>query len=220
MKSDLEIQEAVLDELRWDTRVDHTGVTIAVEDGVVTLTGSVGSFAERAAAEQAAHRVVGVLDVANDVRVDLPGSVNRSDTEIAHEVRRSLEWHVAVPHERITCTVRSGWVTLEGSVEFLHQREEAEYAVRNLEGVRGVTSRITVLPPKAEEEEVEEAIEHALERRAERSARHIGVAVRDGLVTLTGTVTSWSEKRAVVGAARHTAGVQAVEDDLEVEPVG
>ena len=220
MKSDPEIQESVLDELRWDTRVGHASISVSVEDGVVTLSGSVHSYAERASAEQAAHRVVGVLDVANDIRVELPGAVTRTDTEIAHEVRRALEWHVAVPHERITCTVRSGWVTLEGSVDYLHQREEAEYAVRNLEGIRGVTSRILVLPPKAEEEEVEEAIEHALERRAERSARHVGVHVHDGLVTLSGTVSSWPEKRAVVGAARHTHGVQAVQDELVVEPIG
>ena len=69
MKSDSEIKQAVLRELEWDTRVDETNVWVEVEAGVVTLTGTVTSWAKRIAAQEAAHRVFGVLSVANDIQV-------------------------------------------------------------------------------------------------------------------------------------------------------
>jgi osmotically-inducible protein OsmY len=216
MKTDAQIQQDVLRELRWDPRVEETDVGVEVDRGVVTLTGTVGSYARRLAAQEAAHRVRGVLDVANDVHVKLPLSEERTDTDIAQAVRHTLEWDVLVPHERIRSTVTNGWVTLEGEVEHWFQRADAERAVRHLAGVRGVTDTIAVQPPAVDSEEVREAIEQALERRAEREAKHIQVAVHDGTVTLTGTVPSWPARQAVFGAARFTPGVKEVEDRLRV----
>src|SRR3989337_248322 len=125
-KSDTQIHHDVLEELKWDSRVDETEVGVEVDNGVVTLTGTVTSWAKRMAAEEAAHRVSGVLDVANDVKVRIPGELTRTDTEIAQAVRRTLEWDVFVPDERITSTVSDGWVTLEGPVDRGSQREDAE----------------------------------------------------------------------------------------------
>lgn len=82
-KTDAEIHKDVINELAWDPRVDETEVGVQVDQGVVTLTGTVGSWAKRRAAEGAAHRVLGVLDVANDVSVKPPGGLVRTDTEIA-----------------------------------------------------------------------------------------------------------------------------------------
>lgn len=218
MRTDAEIQQAVLRELRWDPRIEETDVGVEVDAGVVTLTGTVSSYARRMAAQEAAHRVEGVHDVANDIHVRPPGSTQRTDAEIAHEVRRALESHVLVPEERIHCTVTDGWVTLEGEVEYWHQREEAERSIRNLAGMRGLTSKIRVVPPAADAVEVREAIEEALERRAERAARHVKIVVHDGMVTLAGPVRSWAEKQAILGAARFTHGVRAVEDHLRIDP--
>src|SRR6266542_2713292 len=131
MKTDSEIQQAVLEELKWDTRVEETDVGVEVDSGVVTLTGTVNSYAKRMAAQEAAHRVGGVLDVANDIQVRVPSMLERTDTEIALAVRRALEWDVQVPDRSIQSTVSDGIVTLEGSVDFWHQREDAERAVRN-----------------------------------------------------------------------------------------
>lgn len=218
-KSDTQIHHDVLDELKWDSRVDETEVGVQVVGGVVTLTGTVTSWAKRVAAQEAARRVIGVLDVANDINVKVPGGLARTDTEIAQAVRRTLEWDVFVPEEQITSTVTDGWVTLEGTVERWSQREDAQRAVRNLTGVRIVVNRITVTPAKPVTEDVRKAIEQALERRAEREARQIGVDVRDGTVTLTGPVHSWAERKSVLAAARFTPGVRAVEDHLRTEPV-
>jgi osmotically-inducible protein OsmY len=149
----------------------------------------------------------------------VPGTLGRTDTEIAQAVRRALEWDVFVLNERITSTVTDGWVTLAGQVERWSQREDAERAIRNLTGVKVVVNNITVTPAKPVIGDVRKAIEQALERRAERDARQIGVDVRDGTVTLTGPVHSWAERKSVLAAARFTAGVRDVEDHLRTEPV-
>jgi len=216
-KTDTQIHHDVLEELKWDSRVDETEVGVQVTGGVVTLTGTVTSWAKRVAAQEAARRVIGVLDVANDISVKAPGAP-RSDTEVAQAVRHALEWDVFVPNEQLTSTVTDGWVTLAGPVERWSQREDAERAVRNLAGVKMVVNKIVVTPSKAVTGDVRRAIESALERRAEREARHIGVDVRDGTVTLTGPVHSWAERKSVLAAARFTPGVRTVEDHLRTEP--
>jgi osmotically-inducible protein OsmY len=218
MKSDAQIHQEVLRELRWDSRVDETEVGVEVDQGVVTLTGTVASYAKKLAAQDAAHRVTGVLDVANDIHVKMPGSEGRTDTEIAQAVRHTLEWDVLVPDTRITSTVADGWVTLEGSVDRLRERADAERVVRYLQGVRGVTNKIVVRPSQVKPEQVREVIEEALERSAEHEVKHIQVQVSDGAVTLAGRVRSYAEKRAVMGAVSHAPGVHTVNDQLRIDP--
>jgi osmotically-inducible protein OsmY len=218
-KIDTQIHHDVIEELKWDSRVDETEVGVEVDNGIVTLTGTVTSWAKRQAAQEAARRVIGVFDVANDIKVKVPGGLARTDTEIAQAVRQALEWDVFVPEEKISSTVSDGWVTLDGTVERWSQRADAERAVRNLTGVKGVVNKITVKPTKLVTEDVSKAIEQALERRAEREAKRIRVDVRDGIVTLTGSVHSWAERKSVVAAARFTPGVQDVQDNLRTEPV-
>jgi osmotically-inducible protein OsmY len=217
VKTDAEIQQAVLRELKWDPRVEETDVGVEVDTGVVTLTGTVSNYAKRLAAQEAAHRVHGVLDVANDIKVQVPGAHARSDTEIAQAVRRALEWDVLVPADRIQSTVADGVVTLEGTVDLGHQREDAARAVRYLAGVRGVTNKLIVSGPPVEAEDIRYEIEEALARRAERAAKHMQVVVKDGMVTISGPVHSWAERQAVIGAARFTPGVREVKDQLWID---
>jgi len=218
-KTDTQIHHDVLEELKWDSRVDETEVGVEVDKGVVTLTGTVTSWAKRMAAEEAARRVIGVLDLANDIKIKVPGGLTRTDTEIAQAVRHTLQWDVFVPDEKITSTVADGWVTLDGTVERWNERADAERAVRNLTGVKAVMNRITVTPMKPVTADVRKAIEQALERRAEREAKRIRVEVRDGIATLTGSVHSWAERKSVVAAARFTPGVRAVQDNMLTEPI-
>jgi len=218
MKTDVQIQEDVLAELKWDSRLEVTDVGVEVHKGVVTLTGTVNTYLKRIAAQEAAHRVHGVLDVANDIAVKLPGTGAPTDTEIAQAARQSLVWDVLVPEEQIQTTVSDGWVTLKGEVDRWSQHEDAERVIRHLKGVRGITNLIKVRGPHIEAVRVRDVIEDALERRADREADRIGIAVSNGTVSLTGTVRSWMEKRAVLGAAEHAPGVQAVEDHLTVNP--
>jgi osmotically-inducible protein OsmY len=216
-RTDAELQRAVLAELAWDPRVEETEVGVEVDQGVVTLTGTVSSYMKRLAAQEAAHRVAGVRDVANDIAVKLPGGTTQTDTEIAQAVRHALSMDVLVPHERITTTVSKGRVTLEGSVDLAYQRDDAAWLIGRLPGVRGVTNHLTIAGPVVAAGQLHESIEGALVRRAEREAGRITVDVRGDVATLTGAVRSWAEKRAVLGAARHTPGVRDVVDQLRIE---
>jgi osmotically-inducible protein OsmY len=141
---DSRIHTDVLRELGRDRRIDETEVGVEVDRGVVTLTGMVSTWAKRLAAEEAAHRVAGVLDVANDVEVRIPECDATADTEIARAVRRALRWNALVPHERVRSTVSDGWVTLAGDVDTWTEREDAARVVASVPGVHGVTDEMTV----------------------------------------------------------------------------
>lgn len=217
-KSDEQLKQEVLRELRWDTRVNETEIGVIVHQGVVTLTGTVESYGKKLAAQDAAHRVAGVLDVANDVQVQFPGVFAHTDAEIAQAVRRALEWDVLVPSDDIQSTVADGWITLTGTVEYMGEREDAERAVRHLRGVKGVINRIAIAEKEIEPDEVRTVIEEALERRADREAKRIKVTVMDGAVTLSGIVRNWAERRAIIGAVSHTPGVHTVHDHMRIDP--
>lgn len=218
VERDVEIQQQVMHELRWDQRVDPAEIGVAVHGGIVTLSGSVPSYAAKMAAQEAAHRVSGVLDVANDVEVTIPGAHARTDAEIAHAVRAALEWNVLLPALQIRSTVSNGWVMLEGEVQSWQQRLDAETAVRFLTGVRGVINSLTVNAPPVEAIKLQTAIEGALERRADREARRIRIVVEDGSVSLYGSVRTWLDKQAVLGVVGHAPGIRHVEDHLRIDP--
>jgi len=217
-KTDQEIQEDVYREFRWDSRVAPEEIGVQVEKGVVTLTGRVKSYGQRLAAREAAHRVAGVLDVADDIRVEFANALKRSDTQIAQAIRTALTWNVFVPDDKIQTTVVDGYVTLEGEVETLREKIDAELAVESLAGVREVSNRIVVKALHVDPQRIREAIESALERRAEREAHRIRVDFEDGRVTLDGIVHSWAEKEAILGAVGHARGVRAVGDRLSIVP--
>src|ERR1700693_1683588 len=212
MKTDQEIQQDVFRELRWDSRVDQTEIGVEVDEGIVTLTGTVKSYAKKVAAREGAHRVVGVLDVADDIQVKTPGGRDRTDTEIAQAVRTALEWDTFVPDQKIRSTVR------EGEVATLREKGDAEAAVRNLTGVREVRNRLLVTAVKVDPVNLRKSIEEALERRAERDADRIRVRGEDGTVVLEGKVRTWPEKQAILGAVSHAPGVRQVTDKLAVNP--
>lgn len=216
-KSDEELKQLVTAELRWDTRVDETEIGVAVINGVVTMTGVVNSFGKKLAAQEAAHRVSGVMDVANDIKVKTLGPNVRDDTDIARAVRHALEWDVWVHDQDIQSTVSDGWVTLDGVVESLTERDDAERIIGKLVGVRGVTNKL-IVSPKVTASNVRNLIQEALERRADHEAGRIEISVREGVVTLSGKVRNYGEKRAILGAVSHAPGVNSVTDHLRITP--
>ncbi|HEX6307105.1 MAG TPA: BON domain-containing protein [Longimicrobiales bacterium] len=214
MRAAEDIRRDVLEELAWDRSLEAAGIGVAITDGAVTLTGHVGTYAERRAAEKAAKRVKGVMAVANDLDVRLPGSLERDDTDVAAAVAAALRWNVSVP-EGVTATVQGGWVTLEGEVDWSYQRHAAERAVRDVIAVRGVTDLISIRT-RVRSKQVKEQIEMAFRRSAQVDADHVSVSVIDDRVTLTGTVRSWSERLEAEHAARAAAGVKDVINQLQV----
>ena len=216
MKSDLQLQKDVIEELRWDPSVHEKEIGVAVKDGVVTVTGSVASFAEKWAAERAIERIAGVRALADELTVKLSGDARKSDTELAHKAADALRWDVMVPDDTVKAKVVDGWLTLEGEVEWAFQRDAAMRAVRNLLGVKGVTSLVTVKPSAVSVHDVSVTIQEALRRRAEQEAKGITVTATDSVVTLRGKVPTWADRRAVEGAAWSAPGVREIRDEILV----
>lgn len=217
-ETDKKLREAVLSHIEWDPGITSTDISVAADEGVVTLTGFVHTYAEKFTAEKAAKAVYGVRAVANDIDVT-PGS-HRSDPEIARDVLHAMKINVVVPEENIKVTAREGFITLEGRVEWQYQRGAAESCARNVYGVRGVTNQIEInpKPATASSKAVQTSIEEALRRSAEIDARRITVSTQNGTVHLHGNVRSWFEREAAESAAWAAPGVCEVIDHIAVLP--
>jgi len=217
MKSDSELKRDVENELKWEPSVTEAHIGVTAKDVVVTLTGHVPSFAEKYAAEKAAKRVYCVRAVADELDVKLLGSAKRTDEDIAEACVSALKHNSSVPDEKIKVVVNSGWVTIEGEVEWQFQREAAMNAVRYLTGVSGVSNKITIktlVSPK----DVKDKIKAAFHRNAEIDARRVDIEARDGKVILHGSVRSWAERDEAQQAAWAAPGVTAVENQITVAP--
>jgi osmotically-inducible protein OsmY len=218
MKTDSQLLRDVQDELAWEPSIQDQEIAVAAKDGVVTLSGYTPTYADKYIAVRAAERVLGVKAVADDIKVMLPKSFQRTDTEVAHEVVNALRANIQVPDDRIKAKVDEGWVTLEGSVEWQYQKNAAEYAVRYLAGVKGVTNLIALKPKHVSTFEVSHKIREALRRNAELDAERIIVEAADGRVTLKGSVRSYAERQDAERAAWQAPGVTSIDDRILVAP--
>lgn len=216
MKTDKQLQRDVLDELQYEPSVDASKIGVIAHNGIVSLTGTVASYAEQNGATHAAERIAGVKAVANETKVELPSMHQRDDADIAQAVLNAFKWHVWVPQEVIKVSVERGWVTLEGTVNSKFQRTSADDAVRFLTGVKGVINLISVKQPAINSSEVKLKIENALRRATELEAAHINVEVQGNKVVLQGHVRSWAERSDAERAAWAAPGVGQVEDNLTI----
>jgi osmotically-inducible protein OsmY len=211
------LQRNVLEELEWDPRINAADIGVTVRHGVVTLTGHVGSHAEKVAAEHAALGVKGVRAIAQDIEVQLPNEKKRSDTDIAERAVKILEWDQFVPHERIAVEVANGWLTLSGGVGWQYEKTAAEAAVRALSGVCGISNEITV-KPQVVATDVRHNIEQAFKRNAELEASHVTVTAEGDTITLSGTVRTCHEREMAEGAVWSAPGIKHVRNEITVQP--
>jgi osmotically-inducible protein OsmY len=211
MKTDIQVQQDVLAELKWEPSINAADIGVEVKDGIVTLAGHVSSYAEKWDAERVAQRVSGVRALAVEMDVTLPGASKRNDVDIARAAENVMEWMTYSPKERIKIKVEGGWLTLSGEVEWDYQRRAVNAGVRHLLGVRGVSDLITLIP-QVSLNAVQASIESALRRSA--SVHAISVEVLGDQVTLSGPIHSWNERSLAERAAWSAPGVRAVIDDM------
>lgn len=216
---DRHLRRTVEDALAWTPEVDSAAIGVAVKDGVVTLSGQVPSYRQKAVAGKTALRTRGVTTLANDIVVHHT-SDPRTDSDIAVAVRQVLSWNSVIPKDTVKVDVEDHIVTLTGNLEWNYQREMAEHLVEPLVGVQAVKNRITLTPrPHASPAETQAHVRRAILRHAIADARHIEVAAADTRVVLTGTVSSYAEKRQAEIAAWSSPNVDHVDNKLKVVTV-
>jgi len=215
MKTDLEIQKNVMDELSWELLLNANEIGVAVKDGIVTLTGTVDSYNKKMLAEKATKKVAGVKAVAEEIEVRLSDRGKKTDADIAQALLNALKWHSLIPVEKIKVKVENGWVTLEGELEWGFQRKAVVRATEDLEGILGVINNIVIVP-KLKISEVKNKISAAFHRSATIDADNIDIEVEGSKVVLKGSVRSFAEKKDAEKAAWLAPGVSQVENNIEI----
>ena len=215
MRTDGQLQKDVIEELHWEPAVQADHIGVEVRNGIVTLAGRVGSYAEKYAAERTAQRVTGVRGVAVELEVVLPGDSHRTDADIADAATRAIEWNASIPRGSVKVLVEDGCVTLSGDVPWAFAREAASACVRGLLGVKDVVNLIAIKPPVTVHD-IKGKIEAALQRQAHLHTKGITVGVDHGTVTLSGEVGSLNERAAVERAVWNAPGVQTIVDRIRV----
>jgi len=216
MKTDLEIQKDVMEELKWEPFLNSAEIGVAVNGGIVTLSGIVNSYAKKISAEKATKRVEGVKAVAEEIEVKLTQTDWRNDVEIAEAILNSIKWYATVKGEGIKVKVENGWVTLDGEVEWIFEKNIVSTAIEKLLGVRGITNLIKITP-KVAPIEIKRKINAAFHRNAIIDAKGINITIEGNKVILTGKVCSLAEKFAAASAASSAPGITEVINKLEVE---
>lgn len=218
LTSEERLRSQVLRELTLDALVDESQIDVDVSGGVVTLVGTVGSYAEKLVAQIDAQAIEQVHDIVNAIDVKPVGEMHPSDSELVEMVTQVLAWNALVPEGDLTVSVSDGWVTLGGVCTAAAQGGEAERAIGRLAGVRGVTSDIELADSKPSIGGIRRVIGEALRRRADHRAALVDIVVDGRVVTLAGSAQTDLERRAVVGAVGHAPGVEDVLDQIEIDP--
>jgi osmotically-inducible protein OsmY len=215
-KSDAEIQGDVMSELRYEPAVCVTDIGVVVKDGIVTLSGVTASHGEKWHAIRAAKRVAGVKGLADEVNVVLSEQHRRTDTDIATAAVHQLEWSTSIPKDAMTVTVRDGWITLDGELEWWYQRIAAEDVLKDMAGVKGIRNLVTIRPLLIAED-IASAIRSAFDRHAMLDARKIEVETEGSRVILSGRVANSTEREEAERVAWAAPGVHAVDNRIRLE---
>lgn len=216
MKSNEELQKNVVAAINWEPLLQAASIGVMVKEGIVSLTGSVNTYAKKAEAEQATKNVAGVRKVFEDIKVVCSDKDKRSDAEIMTAIENVFKWHYDIPTEKVTVIVENSWVFLSGELEWNYQKEAAKSAVSNLIGIIGITNNISVKNSSIDVIEQKD-IEIAIERNGSISNKDIAVYVNDNVVTLKGHVDSWYQKSEAGRIAWNAPGVKQVQNDLYVD---
>lgn len=215
MKTDLQLQADVVNELKWEPSVNAANISIEVQQGEVTLAGYVDTYAEKSRAEEAAQRVYGVKSVEAALDVRLLSSAERPDDDVAKAAENVLRWSNDLHNNSVKVMVKNDWITLTGFVEWAFQKHNLGYAVSNLMGVMGISNQLSI-EPRVKVVPLIADIEQVLQRRDTPSLRHVVIDVRGSEVVLSGVVESWVTREVVHYSSWNTPGVHCVINQIKI----
>jgi osmotically-inducible protein OsmY len=212
--------------LARDVFLEGLPIDVRVSDGVVSLSGRVGSAYESSRAARDARGVVNVRDVVNTLEVDLHElrgvRAKRpvpSDAELASAVHQELleDLRIGVPIE-LKVSAHRGVVTLQGRVTTLHQRRLAERDARDVVGTVWVVDHLKVVAEDRPDAAIGDDVRAQIDGDWALHDAGIHVHVIGGVVTLTGRVDDRFRRGHAADLASRVPGVRAIENDLAVEP--
>jgi osmotically-inducible protein OsmY len=216
MRSNKELQKNVVDAINWEPLLQDAEIGVVADNGIITLTGAVNTYAKKAEAEQAAKNVAGVKSVIENIEVVFDIQDKKTDAEITTAIENAFKWHWDIPTDKVKVIVEDGWVFLTGELEWNYQKDAAKSVVINLIGIKGITNNIHINTSSKDRIEKRD-IEIAIERNGAIDNKDIGVYVFDNIVTLKGHVDSWYQKSEAGRIAWNAPGVKQVLNDLYVD---
>jgi Predicted periplasmic or secreted lipoprotein len=219
MKTNEELRDDVMEEIKWDPELLSvaTEIGVAAKDGVITLSGAVDSYRKKISAERAAQKVSGVKVVACDIEVRVGALGKRTDTEVAEAVRNALRWNSTVNDYKIGVKVDNGWVYLDGTVDWEYEKRYAQQSVEDLVAVRGVTNNIVIQSKPIDTKDIHRKISSAYHRSATIDSSSIKIETDGNKVTLRGKVRSLAERKEAENIAWTAPGVRSVDNQIEID---
>ncbi|SHL35872.1 BON domain-containing protein [Flavobacterium chilense] len=215
-KSNDVLRKEVMEAIKWEPVLESNKIEVSVQQGIVTLAGTVDNYNQKKEAEHITKDLSGVKAIIDDIKVDLSFSAIRNDKDIASSVIKALEEKWVIPNHKLKVTVQDGWVTLEGILHWNFQRKTADNAIRYMKGVKGVIDKI-VIEAEIKNQMEKEIVEKALKRSWIMDIDNIKVRVDGKTIFLSGIVSSLFHKEEAERIAWNTAGVWQVENEIFVE---
>jgi osmotically-inducible protein OsmY len=215
MKSDIDFQNEILDELAWDSRIPDASIAVNVCKGIATLTGHLDTYAEKIAVKSAAEKVLGLHTLILNISVTPPKIHQRTDTEIAAAIEHVFSWSTPVPREKVKIAVNDGWIILDGELDWNFERRAVEKLIRPLKGIVGITNNIS-LKSHVIPQSISNRIKETLHRQVSQKTPNIDIYIDGSIITLRGQVQSLAEKNAMEGATWSAPGVSKVNSQLTI----
>lgn len=207
------LKQHIIEELEFDPQVDASRIGVIVDNGIVTLTGRVLSYAEAAHAEEVTRSVAGVRAIAQEIKVVRHDPEQPSDEELASSILKMLHMNSVIPEEQVHIMVRDGCVTATGQVDRIFQKNAVTDAIREVRGVIDYVNQMTIAKTPSDSD-MESDIAAILARRSTIDPDGIEVSYHAGKVTLTGHIDEESERTAIRRAILSVPGVNEIADLL------
>lgn len=142
MKTDLDIQNDVINELNREAAMVASNVNVIVNTGNVILEGVADSYSKKVETERAALRLSAVKSVTNNIILQI--SNQKSDADIKKSLLKVITWNTCIDETKINIAVKDGLVTLSGTVEYDYQKSKAAILAEGIAGIKDVNNLIKV----------------------------------------------------------------------------